>query len=531
MAAGDGHRSLVNLYLEPLPPTPIPASGMTAPPPIPSPPTFKTPPLEEIPYFLKPKPSPPYVSAAGVAADRTTPAIDTPAPTKPHLGPMSLSVRALQYLPIPLLVLSDRKTVILANEAMGRFLRVPPPMLNNTSRNGGSAYPQTGTTEVLLGMSLNDLAVDVFEEDATLCLVAWDLVLASLTEDEDGIEMLDDGSPARLRDTTMEVHVPYFGSTPKWRSGPEGPVRRSQMTVSPWRGDDGEVYFTLTFKSAPSERQTTLELPFDMDELNSDTTVHRPAPGMSEKITVLKEALIDVMEIPVFAMWADGSVMVPNRAGFELTHPPEPGEAGKKAFNRNDFMANLRIFTEGFERELSVDESPLVRIVNTQQPFDSMMVGMFAGGHRRLIDVGGKCVYDKHGEFVGALISMRDVTKITEMQKILDTEGQRNEVMFRDMLDSIPQMVLLPALSPPRSPLIPPDLDNHLQRQTRLLFETLVRLYGPVPRELSGLRMSPLPSRFAPRQPRTDEGGAKGVENRPSQSTFRSRYRGCRQVR
>src|SRR5947209_7698600 len=39
---------------------------------------------------------------------------------------MMASITALQYLPIPFLILSSRKTVVLANEAMGKLLSIDP---------------------------------------------------------------------------------------------------------------------------------------------------------------------------------------------------------------------------------------------------------------------------------------------------------------------------------------------------------------------------------------------------------------------
>lgn len=75
------------------------------------------------------------------------------------------SLTALQYLPVPLLVLSSLKTVVLANEAMGRLLGID---FESTAFHGLSI------TEVLRDKSAGDLGIDILQNGSPI-LVSWEV--------------------------------------------------------------------------------------------------------------------------------------------------------------------------------------------------------------------------------------------------------------------------------------------------------------------------------------------------------------------
>ena len=77
------------------------------------------------------------------------------------------SIAALQYLPIPLLVLSPHKTVMLANEAMGRLLG---------TGFESAASQDCSRTEVLQGKHMTDLGIDLLERRAQITR-SWDVRL------------------------------------------------------------------------------------------------------------------------------------------------------------------------------------------------------------------------------------------------------------------------------------------------------------------------------------------------------------------
>jgi hypothetical protein len=79
--------------------------------------------------------------------------------------PTATALTALQYLPIPLLVLSSEKTVVLANEAMGRLLGID---FECTATEGLSI------TESLHGKSMAELGVDILQNGSPI-MVSWEV--------------------------------------------------------------------------------------------------------------------------------------------------------------------------------------------------------------------------------------------------------------------------------------------------------------------------------------------------------------------
>lgn len=80
---------------------------------------------------------------------------------------------ALQYLPTPLLVLSSLKTVILANEAVGRLLG-----LDNLDESQVSAadevQEEVSVVDMLRGQSLSQIGIDMVQ-DGQQIWVSWEV--------------------------------------------------------------------------------------------------------------------------------------------------------------------------------------------------------------------------------------------------------------------------------------------------------------------------------------------------------------------
>ena len=79
--------------------------------------------------------------------------------------PTVAALTALQYLPIPLLVLSAQKTVVLANEAMGRLLGIE---WESTATQGLSV------TDTLCGKGIAELGVDILQNGSPL-MMPWEV--------------------------------------------------------------------------------------------------------------------------------------------------------------------------------------------------------------------------------------------------------------------------------------------------------------------------------------------------------------------
>lgn len=87
-----------------------------------------------------------------------------------HANAVAPAFAALQYLPVPLIVLSSQKTVILANEAMGRLLNINMVNCPKMQRPGGAL----SVTDLLRGFSMGQLGMDLLQGGSPI-LVSWDV--------------------------------------------------------------------------------------------------------------------------------------------------------------------------------------------------------------------------------------------------------------------------------------------------------------------------------------------------------------------
>jgi len=256
----------------------------------------------------------------------------------------------------------------------------------------------------------------------------------------------------------MTVLIPPLDAQSKWSNDK---AVRATMVATPFRDEEGELFFTLAFTpvSPPEESQVEdccgAEHVGYADTLiwSSDTASSMSTSTLQSKISMLKEALIDAMELPIFAMWGDGSVVVLNRSVAALLNPPEGPVDDAKAekrpeFDRSNFVKNFRMFTEDFKRELDVTEYPIMKLCRQREGFDSIRVGVLSkDGEKKVYDAGGKCLQDKNGEFLAGLTWLRDRTEMSEIQRKLDAEGLQNEAQFRNICDCMPQMVCSASIS------------------------------------------------------------------------------------
>ena len=258
----------------------------------------------------------------------------------------------------------------------------------------------------------------------------------------------------------------------------------AKMIISIWTLDN-QRYFTLTFASSDSLRPSVLRsahrnsirsglLSSDANSPTSSATsghrspwsspssaltsptnaalVFSPFPPLAsparsdaaasfsvlQKVTRMKDAILNTLEMPMFAMWKDESLVVPNRAcvrllqGKETLDPTAEGSDG--------LVSRWKVYTEDFKRQYSPDEYPITQLCRTQKPFKGWKIGMMDSQERRVIfDVNGDGIYDeKTGEFLAGIIALKDVTKYTEMIK---TQCEENEQQFQLICDTMPQMV------------------------------------------------------------------------------------------
>ena len=92
----------------------------------------------------------------------------------PKLGSATeMAMVALQYLPMPIIVLSSLKTVVLANEAMGRLLGLDSGH-NDQGNSGDGDSGSRSVQESLQGQNLSQIGVDLMH-NGQIVWVNWEV--------------------------------------------------------------------------------------------------------------------------------------------------------------------------------------------------------------------------------------------------------------------------------------------------------------------------------------------------------------------
>ena len=452
-------------------------------------------------------------------------------PKMPHAAEAALT--ALKYLPTPLLVLSNIKTVVLANEAMGRLLGLEPTdkleELDANEKNGDEEAP---TVDMLRGQSLSQLGIDMVQ-DGQQIWVSWDKFLDSLADDLDhkkthqrrgadenhphtsgnGHVSLKPASPKNshkgnnltsrpmirqqksksvVNDIVVNVMVNSqyldsgsLSSSKSTKSSGSDVHIAAKMIVSVWMLEN-QRFFTLTFtntyasatipRSAPSRPSSRAQNLSPTTKSNpsspgspafcancgaspspavfspgaSQTTPLSPfppmgppgkvdataAPAILHKLSKMKDAIINSMDIPLIAMWRDESISIPNKAAAKMMHK-QYDPTSEDAY---DTVSRFKMYDENFKEELKQDELPIVKLCRTQQPFNNWKIGVVrANGDKSTWEASGDGIYDEStGEFLGGIVSLKDVTKYDEMLK---TQSDENDQQFQLICETMPQML------------------------------------------------------------------------------------------
>lgn len=193
--------------------------------------------------------------------------------------PAEIAMSALQYLPYPLLVLDNMKTLVMANEAMGRLLGIDD--------DDGDTRSDDGLTPVdkLRGKTLSQLGIDMLS-DGRPVWVTWDAFLDGIAE-ELGIGLDDpirtpgadsesggDTTPTAHRgeypsqgmfpakntsmvhDSVVEVIISQDTTTNILLKKADYKHMYAKMIITIWEIED-DRFFTLTFTSTDTG-QTSL---------------------------------------------------------------------------------------------------------------------------------------------------------------------------------------------------------------------------------------------------------------------------------
>ncbi|KAK0907083.1 hypothetical protein LTR91_006856 [Friedmanniomyces endolithicus] len=471
--------------------------------------------------------------------------------TSPSRAPLSIRIppsqaktemafTALQYLPMPVLVLSSAKTVVLANEAMGKLFGIDIGADGEATGNGGDELTRLqsrevrSATDVLYGITLAQLGIDLLQNGSAVFL-AWPDFLETLVDDAaraqntttqlNTYHKRDDkdatptvnkrsasaGSRASSRHTSRastEVHDAVmdvvFSSDRNPHTGMPAGTRhetsnhvQAQMIVSVWATED-EQYFTLTFTAAqaapvnsPTEsRRTTARTvarsqtgyPTALDSGNSGSsssgsgqrkqgtqpgtpTSHsavtspvaqpltdfppkgppaknNPAsePTMFSKTNRLKDAILNSMSIPAYAMWQDGTFGIPNTAAIQLVWPWMEAGQFDSSEQAQDFLARYILYNPDFSGKIPFEDFPIVKLMREQVRFEGYRIGMYSAkdGSRQLYDVVGEPLLDGKGEFLGGLVLFHDVTVFA---RTIQRQQQQNEEQFEAITNMVPILI------------------------------------------------------------------------------------------
>lgn len=427
----------------------------------------------------------------------------------PTVSPGQLAFSAMQYLPVPIIVLNSLKTVVMANEAMGRMMGILPEACDDED--------PSFTTDFLRGQTLSQVGIDMLQEGRPIW-VTWETFLDTLVEE------LGTRPPA----THQRRHSRSGGgdNTPTLGTVPSGHVRKpssgrptqdavveviisrkglhkttfdsrykakeseyqafAKMIVTVWEVEDRQTYFTLTFTNTQSTQSTPVNTkkgiakstvleaadrrtipnstpssvassrdsnsplfatpnvvtmsssPFPpMGPPSIAAHSQSSAPSLLQKIIRMKDALLDNTQMPIVAMWKDGSVTFPNKAARQLLPHDADLESSSDGF---EILKHWEMWTEDFSRRLEEHEYPLSILLRTGVPFSSIRVGMHdPSGSRVVYDVLGEVICDeKTGEFLAGVVTFQDVTDMTaEIVQI----RERDEERFKIICDTMPQLV------------------------------------------------------------------------------------------
>lgn len=413
-----------------------------------------------------------------------------------HLSLEHLIFSAMRHLPVPVLVLNNTKTVVYANEAIGTLLGIARHARDDNFEDFSDVQMR------LRGQTLCQVGIDMLQ-DGRLMWVSWDDFFDSIAKElrvnsgmKRGVHVAQGQAPspashytgdsggARGRDgptlapsptQDIAVDVVICGNDLTRMSGDPAEVVgayehqiHATMIVSAWEFADHQTYFTLTFtRSQPAPvsldavgRGSTLDSagPATRPGLQESVapsgdaavwkSTHFPPAGppsksvknaplsQLQKITKMKDVLLNSTEIPVLAMWKDRSAVFPNRVSRKLCRQDVCFDDALKG---RASLQNWDTYTWDFSRKLSLDELPISILLDTEEPFGSMRIGIYDKSGRRLIcDARGELIRDEAGEVFAGLITLTDVTRFAEEISEIKEHGEER---FKQICDTMPQLV------------------------------------------------------------------------------------------
>ena len=176
---------------------------------------------------------------------------------------------------------------------------------------------------------------------------------------------------------------------------------------------------------------------FSVSSITNGASVDAPPLTNVQKLLRMQDSLIDAMDLPIAAMWRDESVLTINKALSRLTYQGSDGAYGNDV---SKILNSFKVYTEDFQRQLTLDEFPIIVVCRSQSPQSKFRVGVIdSNQRRRLFEITvDRICDDKTGEFQAVLLVMKDVTWYTDKIK---AQGEQSEQQFQLICETLPQMV------------------------------------------------------------------------------------------
>lgn len=136
-------------------------------------------------------------------------------------------------------------------------------------------------------------------------------------------------------------------------------------------------------------------------------------------------------------MWKDESFGIPNKALLRLM----PKDGVYAPGDQRAFLSQYSIWSEDFQRELPLDEFPIIELCRTQKRLEPRRLGMRhpVTGTRIIFEFNGEPIlHEETEEFLGGIVVLKDVTQYTNQ---IAAQIEANEKQFEYIANFMPVMV------------------------------------------------------------------------------------------
>ncbi|KAH9828758.1 Motif C-terminal to PAS motifs [Teratosphaeria destructans] len=161
---------------------------------------------------------------------------------------------------------------------------------------------------------------------------------------------------------------------------------------------------------------------------------------MFTKTNRLKDAILNSMNIPAYAMWKDETFGMPNKAAIKLIYPWMEDGSFDSNEQARDFLSRYVLYKGDFSEKIPLEDFPIMRLMRERLPFENYRVGMYnARDHSEMLfDVNGEVLRDDKGEFLGGLVLFNDITSYATT---ISRQQRQNEKQFEDITNMVPQII------------------------------------------------------------------------------------------